>query len=328
MQKRVESMVVILIGVGLMALTLFTQLFTRAPAFEELTDDFRPLMTNEALATMQADLEGMQAMATEMQTEMLPDVAAALEIEPEALTSYLSENFPATTLGMQQLPGITEGFMGLNQTMVSQQENFQAADAIPTESLPVTVFPWGLMVVGAIAVLAGILMLRTPHIGSYVALGLGIVMIGAAVLMSWPSKTSKADDLNLALSGVMTVEQVQAAHGALAVVVDMGTEMDEQMLPGLATQMGMTETEMAAYITGTYPAIGATFEASDEIEARFSGMVETMATNLDNYDTIKPLSMEPINWFFIASGLLIALVGGLALLAPISLRRHHVATTH
>jgi hypothetical protein len=328
MQKRIESVVVILIGAGLIALTLFTQLFTRAPAFEELTDDFRPLMTNEALATMQADLEGMEAMATEMQTQMLPDVAAALTMEPEALNAFLSENFPATAQGMEQLPGITEGFMGLNATMTAQQENFEAADAIPTDSLPATVFPWGLLVVGALTVVVGILMMRTAHLGSYIALGLGILMVGGAFLMSWPSKTSKADDLNLALRDVMTVEQVEGAQGALAVVTDMGYEMREQMLPGLATQMGMTETEMAAYITGNYPAVGAMFESGDEVQARFEGMVTTMAANLDNYDTIKPLSMEPINWFYVASGLLIAIVGGLALLAPITLRRHHPVTTH
>jgi len=329
MQKRIESTVVILIGAGLIALALFTQLFTRAPAFEELTDDFRPVMTNESIATMRADLEGMQAMTTEMRTVMLPDIAAALQMEPEALSTYLGENFPATTRGMEQLPGITDQFMGMSNTLSLQRENFEAADAIPTASLPATVFPWGLAAVGALTMLVGIFMLRTTHAGSYVALALGILMIGGAFLMSWPSKTSKADDMNLALRNVMTTEQVVGAQGALVVVSEMGTEMQEQMLPALATDMGMTESEMAAYITGNYPAVGAMFEAMDEVQTRFDGMVGTMSANLDNYDTIKPLSMEPINWFFVAAGVLIAFAGGLALLAPFSLRRHHPAvTTH
>jgi hypothetical protein len=329
MQKRIESAVVILLGAGLIALALLTQLFTRAPAFEELTDDFRPVMTNESIATMRSDLEGMGAMTTEIRTAMLPDIAAALQMEPEAMSAYLEESFPATARGMEQVPGIVDQFMGMNNTLSLQRENFEAADAIPTASLPATVFPWGLAAIGAVTVLVGILMLRTARIGSYVALALGILMIGGAILMSWPSKTSKADDMNLALRNVMTTEQVVGAQGALAVVTDMGTEMREQMLPTLATNMGMTESEMAAYITGNYPAVGAMFEAMDDVQTRFDGLVVTMSANLDNYDTIKPLSMEPINWFFIAAGVLIAFAGGLALLELFSLRRHHPAvTTH
>jgi hypothetical protein len=328
MQRRIEATVVILIGAGLIALTLFTQLFTRAPAFEELTDDFRPMMTDRAIATMQADLEGMQAMTTEMQQQMFPDIAAALKMEPADLTSFVGTNFPATATGMEQLPAITEGFLGMNATFAQQQENFEAADAIPTDSLPVTVFPWGLLIVGAGAMLIGVLMLRSAQVGSYLALGLGIAMVAGAFLMAWPSKTSKADDLNLALANVMTTEQVQKAQGALTIVVDMGTEMREQMLPALASEMGMTDQEMAAFMTGNYPAVGAMFESSDEVQARFGLMVNTMEGNLDNYNTIKPLSMEPINWFFVASGIVIAFAGGLALLAPIALKRHHAVPTH
>jgi hypothetical protein len=329
MQKRIESVVVILIGAGLVALALITQLFTRAPAFEEMTDDFRPLMSNASIATMQSDLKGMQAMTTEIQTQMLPDVAAALQMEPEALNTYLAENFPATATGMEQLPGITEEFLGMNAALAAQQENFEAADAIPTKSLPVTVFPWGLAAVGALAMLVGVFMWRTAHIGSYIALALGILMVGAAFLMSWPSKTSKADELNLAFRDVMTTQQVEGAQGALTVVSEMGTEMQQELLPGLAAQMGMTDTEMSAYITGNYPAVGAMFESMDAVQARFDGMVGTMSTNIDNYDTIKPLKMEPINWIYLAAGLLIAITGGLALLTPFAVeRRHPVVTAH
>lgn len=329
MQRRIESGLVILVGVGLIALAVMTQLFTRAPAFEELTDDFRPFMSDKAIAQMHTDIGGMQAMTAQMNDEMIPSIVGAIGMDPAAFEAYAQENFPATMTGLSQLPAITQNFGGLAHTFAQQQENFQAADGIPMSSLPATTFPWGLVAVGIATAIIGILMFRTVRLGAILALGLGFLMIVSATLLSWPSKTAKADNLNSALATVMTEEQANGAQGALVVVSEMGDEMQNVMLPALATQMGMTTSEMTTYMTESFPAVGAMFGSMDEVQGRFESMANTMSANLDNYDTIKPLSMEPINWFFIVAGALIVMLGGLALFAPATMRRHHpAAITH
>jgi hypothetical protein len=329
MQRRIESGLVILVGVGLIALTIMTQLFTRAPAFEELTDDFRPFMSDKAIAQMHTDIQGMEAMTAQMNDEVFPSIIAALKLDPTDFKVYAETSFPATMTGMEQLPAIADNFGGLAHTFAQQQENFKAADQIPMSGLPATTFPWGLLTVGIVVAIIGAVMLRTMQIGAMLSIALGFLMIASATLLSWPTKTAKADNLNTALRPVMTQEQADGAHGALMIVRNMGTEMRDEMLPALASQMGMTPSEMTTYLSENFPAVGGMLTSMDQMQGRFQDMADTMSANVGNYDTIKPLSMEPINWFFIVAGALIVMLGGLALFAPAPVHKHHpAAITH
>ena len=91
MQRRIESGVVVLIGVALIVVALAAQLFTRAPAFERLTDDFRVAMTDAGIATMNEDLGGMEAMSAELKSDVLPTIAGALGMTPEEFDAYAVE---------------------------------------------------------------------------------------------------------------------------------------------------------------------------------------------------------------------------------------------
>lgn len=327
MQRRIESGVVVLIGLILIAVALIAQLFTRAPAFEELTDDFRLAMTQESITTMQEDLAGMGAMTEEMQTEVMPALAQALGMTPEDFASFSAEAYPVFTTGMAALPDITQNFVGFADSLQAQRENFEAADAIPTRSIPATVIPWAMLAAGVLAIGIGLAMFRFGK-AAYAAVILGVLLVGAPLLMSLGTKAAKADDLNKGLRPIMTTEQVDASHLALATVSDMGWEMRTNMLPTLALQMQMTEPELMAYFGENFPATGAMLEEMDPMLARFDGMVKTMAANIENYDTIKPLTLEPIVWILIAAGALIAITGGLAFFTPAPVTRMRPIATH
>ena len=43
---------------------------------------------------------------------------------------------------------------------------------------------------------------------------------------------------------------------------------------------------------------------------RFGQLVTTFEANLDNYETIKPVSFTPIIWMMVIGGILILLAGG------------------
>lgn len=320
MKRRIGSGVVVLVGVALIVVALVAQLFTRSPAFEELTDDFRSAMTTESIDQMQADLEGMQAMSDELQTDVMPALAGALGMTSEELTGMLDSNFPAVSTGMQQLPAITENFMGMASTLSAQQGNFEAADAIPTSSLPATTIPWGVLAAALVAIAAGVFMFTTKRAGAYAALVLGIALIAGPLILSLTTKAGRADDMKVALQPIMTTEQATQAQGALAIVGDMGTEMQEGMMPALSEQMHISLDEVNVFMQG-FPATGGMLQSFPEVQARFDGFVKIMTANVDNYDTIKPLSLEPIVWILVAAGLMIGVAGGLSLFAPAPVQR-------
>lgn len=324
MHRRIESGVVVLGGLALIAVALIAQLFTRAPAFERLTDEFRPAMTASAIDTMGSDLSMMQGIGTEMQADVMPAFAQTFGMTPEDFSAYAEANFPAFSAGMQQMPGITESFMGFASSLDAQRANFEAADAIPTKSLPATLLPWGFLVAGLIALAAGVLMLKL-RAGAYIALVLGVMLVVAPLLMSWISKASKADDLNIGLRPLMTTEQVVASEGALALMGDMAAEMNTSMLPAIAGQLGMSVPDLQAYMGENFPATGEAMASMDGALARFDGMVATMSANIDDYNTIKPLKLEPLVWILLAVGLIVGTTGFLALFFPVpegSVKRH------
>ena len=102
----------------------------------------------------------------------------------------------------------------------------------------------------------------------------------------------------------------------------MGAEIQDRLIPGLGQQLNMTEEEVGVFLEG-FPVTGQMLQQFPDVQARFDGFVQLMASNIDDYTTIEPLSLTPIVWILIASGLLIGLGGALSFFAPVPARRTH-----
>ena len=68
---RVAAGLLVLVGAAFVAVTLSANLFQVGPAFDRLTDDFRPIMSQKALQTDQQDIDTLAAAGAEIQTQML-----------------------------------------------------------------------------------------------------------------------------------------------------------------------------------------------------------------------------------------------------------------
>jgi hypothetical protein len=103
---------------------------------------------------------------------------------------------------------------------------------------------------------------------------------------------------------------IDGAEGSLVVVAAMGEEMQTKMLPDLAAQLGMSPDELNAFLGENFPATAAALQTMPDSLQRFEGFVGIFAMNLDNYETIKPVSFTPIIWMMVIGGILILLAGG------------------
>ena len=142
-------------------------------------------------------------------------------------------------------------------------------------------------------------------------------MLGAALLittfaLNLPQKAADADELNGNLEQIYTQELIDGATGSLAVVGAMGEEMQTKMLPDLAAALGMSPDELNAFMGENFPATAAAMQSMPESLPRFDGFIGTFAMNLDNYETIQPVSFTPIIWMMVIGGILILLAGGYA----------------
>jgi hypothetical protein len=314
--RKAVSAFVIVVGLVVLGLTFANNLFKVGPSFETLMGDFRPHLTTTDIAANRADLAKLGAAGAELQTKLAPAMAQQLGMTPTEFNAFVAANYPQVAAGMTALPGIVTTFDGLVTTLDQQRPYFRSADAIPTKSLPATTMPWGLAVVGLVMVAAGAWIWVQPQIGAAFVTGFGLLLVVATVVMSLPGKAADADTLNSNLKPVYTAALVQQARESLTTVADMGTQLQDTMLPALATQLRMSPTQLQQFLGQNFPATAAALASLPTALPRFQNLVKTFDQNLDNYNTLKPVGFARIIWVVLVAGMLVALAGAGLLVWP------------
>jgi len=129
-------------------------------------------------------------------------------------------------------------------------------------------------------------------------------------------RSALADQMNENLQPVYTAELVGGAGQALGTVGAMGTQMQEQMLPALAQQLGMDDAALQGFLQENLPAISGALQTMPDAMERFTGVVDTFGAHLEDFDTLKPVAFVPIVWTLIVGGIVALLAGAWALFAP------------
>jgi hypothetical protein len=314
--RKVVAGLVIALGAVMVVMTAANNLFKVGPSFEELMGDFRPHLTNSSIATDRADLAGLGAASTELQTKMVPALAQQLGMTPAQFSAFVAQNYPQVSSGMAALPKIVTTFDGLVTTLDQQRPLFRSADAIPTKDLPATTMPWSLAGLGVLLMVVGGAVWIRPRPAATVAFGLGALMVAVPLVLSLPQKASDADKLNSNLKPVYTAALVTQSKAALTTVSEMGTQLQTEMLPALAVRLHMTPVQLQQFLGQNFPATAAALSNLPAAMPRFQSMVAAFDSNLDNYNTLKPVEFVPIIWTTMGLGLLVALSGAAMLLWP------------
>lgn len=306
---RVAAVLMVALGVGFIGVTFAANLFHVGPAFDRLTDGFRPIMTQSAIQTDRADIAGLANAGTEIQTKMIPGLAQQLGMTPAQFATMMNAQFPAVAAGLNALPTVTPQFSGLVNTLDAQRPYFAAADAIPTKSVPSTSVPWALAAVGLVSAVIGALVWFKPHVSAMAATGVGALLIAAPLVLSMPHKADYADTLNANLKPVYTQSLITDAKASLTTLSAMGTEMQTKMLPALATQLKMTPTQLQQMLDQNFPATAATLKGMDASMTRFQNLVATFDKHLADYNVLKPVTFVPIVQAMIGGGIALFLMG-------------------
>jgi hypothetical protein len=314
--RKVVATMVFALGAAMVGMTVANNLFKVGPSFENLMGDFRPHLTTSSIATSRADISGMGAAGTELQTKLMPAMAQQLGMTPSQFTAFVAKNYPQVNAGMTSLPQIVTTFDGLVATLDQQRPLFRSADAIPTKNLPASTLPWTLAGAGLLLLLTGAGVWFRPRMGATFAIALGAVLVAGPLALSLPQKASDADQLNRNLKPVYTAALITQSRTAVRTVSDMGIQMRSEMLPALAAQLKMTPAQLQQFLGQSFPATAAALSNLPAALPRFQGLVTTFDSNLANYNTLKPVAFAPIIWVTMGLGLLTAIGGFSVLLWP------------
>ena|SRR6266511_408947 len=255
-QRRTAGLLVAAVGAAFIVVVAVNHLFSVGPAFERMSDGFRPAMKPAPIARLQNDLTGLNAVSEEFGTKAVPMLSQALGMTPEEFTAFMGTQYPDVAAGVQQLPGIVSQFQGVVGTLDAEQGRFARADAIPTSNLPATTIPWGLLVAGIVLLAVGIVVaIRPGRLVAGLAVALGALLIAVPLAISLPQKASAADTMNDHLQPVYTAEMLTGAKSALTTVGAMGEQMQTKMLPDLGQQLGMDQQQLQAFFAENLPAM-------------------------------------------------------------------------
>ena len=312
--NKAIAVLVMLVGSGLVAITLVSNLFAVGPAFENLIVDFRPALTQSSIDTARADIAGLSAVQQEFTTKLAPALSQQLKMTPTQFNDFVAQKFPAVAAGMGALPVAVPTFNGLINTLDKQRPLFASADAIPTKNLPATTVPWALFGAGFLVFFIGLLMLRSPKAAGAAAIVVGLLLLVAPVALSLPAKAADADQLNANLKPVYTQALVTNATGALQTIGAMGNEMQTTMLPALATQLKMTPQQLQTFLGSNFPATAQALQTMPASMQRFNGLVKVFDKNLANYNTLKPVGLARLILILMVAGGLVAGLGALTVL--------------
>ena len=310
--RRSAALLVAAVGAVFLLSTFTNNLFTVGPDFEEMIDDFRPALSEESIATARSDLVMLEGVGTEFQTAIVPALAPQLGMTEAEFMSFTEANFPDVANGIAALPEIVPTFNGLVDTLDSQRDLFQSADEIPTESLPATTVPWGFFFAGISLLIIGGLLFKPGWLAVALAGGFGAALVVVVVALSLIPKAADADELNDNLRPIYTPELVDQAKGALVTVEAMGSQMQAEMLPALGQQLGMDQAQLNGFLSENFPATAQALGTMPDALGRFGDLTKTFDDNLDNYETITPVSFVPIIWTLMVGAWVVLAAAALA----------------
>lgn len=144
---RAGAVVAVIVGAALIAVPLILSLPQKAADADQLNANLKPVYTQQLITQAGGALSTLNAMGTQMQTKMLPALAAQLKMSPTAFQAFVGENFPQTAAALKTLPDSLGRFQNLVATFRSHLGDYKTLK--PVELAPIV---WT-MIAGGIALM-------------------------------------------------------------------------------------------------------------------------------------------------------------------------------
>lgn len=170
----------------------------------------------------------------------------------------------------------------------------------------------------------------------WAVLVIGIALIVMPLAISLPSKSSAGQDMIDNFNPIMQPASVEKTVdyydntftplGEVAVGARQVEKETPQLMQALAVQLGMTPKQVQQFLGTEFPATAGLLQSLPQLDPVFAGvppgldhyrpLVDTMETNVGNYDKIDSLpNFRLFTWFFVVPGVLLVVLAGWSLVS-------------
>ncbi|MHB8176291.1 MAG: hypothetical protein ACYDG7_07015 [Thermoleophilia bacterium] len=148
--SKILSVIILVVGLGLIAAPFGYQMFDRASAGANMMSAFEPVLTRANVTTFQEHMKTFSGMKADM-NKMIPALAQKMGISPDQMNMMIGQQFPGIANGVKQMDRMGQDFNTVITVMDQNVGNFQKADKLPMRNMP-----WFFIVAGAaLVVLSG-----------------------------------------------------------------------------------------------------------------------------------------------------------------------------
>lgn len=333
----VASLVIALVMIGG---TLALGLPGKAAGVQRLTDTWRPAFAAQAVTQERGNYNEIQAMATQLQTQVVPALTKELHLTPAGFSQLLGRDFPAVAAGVDQLGAILPRFNALLTGIQEQRSNFSKADAIALRSpvhLPPTTVPWLLIVPAAVVLLLALAALIRGGAWarrSLLAIAVvGAVLVVAPIAVSVPAKATAVDQLTAAFRPAFAPAAIRQTAADMNTVQAMADQLQIKLLPALASALKVAPRQLQTNLGAAFPAFARGVADLPVILPRFQRLVTnvevTAGADFNDASSI-PWSGAPtttLTWLFVIPGILLVFAGGIPMVVARRERERVAAAT-
>jgi hypothetical protein len=289
---------VALVGVALIVFPFATSMFDRAPKGAHMIAAFAPYMRPAKLASYDLDVRQLDEGFTQAAAR-----GPAL-LSPHAPAGVAQKRFEASDPELirfeQQWPQVQATLTGLLSTIQANRENYDAVAALPR----FTLFPWFLIVPGALLLLFATAALVAPGAWrtlrwAVVALAIGLILAPLAFQM-W-SRAPRGAEMVSAFRTVETRSLVTKVQNDFATITTGEGALSGELLPALE-EHGLSTSRLDRAL----PAVTTLEGRWVEILQNLTPMIGVMSDNVANYQAVAALpSFNVFPWIFLTAGLLV-----------------------
>ena len=274
---------------------------------ETVANLVRSELTDEGLAQHRADYEQARTVFEGLDDEVIPAAAAGVGIEEAQLRALVDVGYPDVASVISQrdelLAFAESGLTNLEQ----QQGRFERADSLPVPGLPAWTSSLLTLLLAAMLLSAGGLMFAGKAGAGLTAAGtVAALLIVVPLVLQAPGKAADTQEVLDSLSP--TDAAVSRTEAAFATANAGWLELDERLLPDLATVAGTDREGLDTLIAVEFPEVAAGLVAMPGIIERYGHRARVRADGAADLRTLKSVPIRQLGWFGPAYGGAVALV--------------------
>lgn len=142
----------------------------------------------------------------------------------------------------------------------------------------------------------------------------GAFLIALPLSTGLPGKSQASADLMSAFRPAMSDQALAQGAGDLQTMAAMSGDIQNGLMPAVATQLHLTGPQLTQYLATHYPAVAKLVASSPAIQQYFSSLHTTMAAQQANFqqaDQIPTGFLPPtaMTWLFIGPGAILLVIG-------------------